>query len=89
MIEISPAVRGRVPAMTAGQHEPARHVTLSGEHAGDLAGDYVVKERHSDGRVILRPDLSVRAMLERHGERELTAEEFEQHLGGLPADGEG
>jgi hypothetical protein len=34
-------------------------------------------------------DLSVEAMLARHGERELTPEEFERHLGHLPTDGEG
>jgi hypothetical protein len=64
--------------------EPA-HVTLS----GDLSGDYVVEDRRPDGRVVLRPDLSVKAMLSRHGERELTPEEFEQHFGELPTDGEG
>jgi hypothetical protein len=35
------------------------------------------------------PDLSVEAMLARHGERELTPEEFERHFGHLPTDGEG
>jgi hypothetical protein len=38
---------------------------------------------------VLRPDLSVKAMLARHGERELTPEEFKRHLGQLPTDGEG
>jgi len=64
--------------------EPA-HVTLT----GDLSGDYVVEDRRPDGRVLLRPDLSVKAMLARHGERKLTPEEFEQHFGQLPTDGEG
>lgn len=64
--------------------EPA-HVTLS----GDLSGEYVVEDSRPDGRVVLRPDLSVRAMLARHGERKLTPEEFEQHFGELPTDGEG
>lgn len=59
--------------------EPA-HVTLT--------GDYVVEDRRPDG-VLLRPDLSVKAMLARHGERKLTPEEFEQHFGQLPTDGEG
>jgi Sigma-70, region 4 len=35
------------------------------------------------------PDLSVRAMLARHGERRLTPKEFEEHFGHLPTDGEG
>jgi hypothetical protein len=61
------------------------HVTLS----GDLSGDYVVEDHRPDGRVLLRPDLSVKAMLARHGERRLTPEEFEQHFGRLPTDGEG
>ncbi len=69
---------------TLGAMEPAR-VTLS----GDLSGDYVVEERRPDGRVVLRPDLSVKAMLSRHDVRELTPEEFEQHFGELPTDGEG
>jgi hypothetical protein len=61
------------------------HVTLS----GGLSGDYVVEDQRPDGRVVLRPDLSVRAILARHGERELTPEEFERHFGLLPTDGEG
>lgn len=61
------------------------HVTLS----GGLSGDYVVEDQCPDGRVVLRPDLSVRAILARHGERELTPEEFERHFGLLPTDGEG
>lgn len=60
-------------------------VTLSGA----LSGDYVVEDRRPDGRVVLRPDLSVRAMLSRHGERELPPEEFEQQFKTLPTDGEG
>jgi hypothetical protein len=31
----------------------------------------------------------MKAMLARHGERKLTPEEFEQHFGQLPTDGEG
>ena len=69
---------------TLGRVEQA-HVTLS----GDLSGDYVVEDHLPDGRVVLRPDLSVKAMLARHGERRLTSDEFEQHFGQLPTDGEG
>jgi hypothetical protein len=69
---------------TLGGVEPT-HVTLS----GDLSGDYVVEDRRPDGRVLLRPDLSAKAMLARYGERRLTPEEFEQHFGQLPTDGEG
>jgi hypothetical protein len=64
--------------------EPDR-VTLS----GDLSGDYMVEEQRPDGRVVLRPDLSVTAMPSSDGERELTPQEFEQHFGTLPTDSEG
>lgn len=57
--------------------------------SGDLSGDYVVEELRPDGRLVLRPDLSVRAMLSRHSERELTPDEFEQHFGEMPTDDEG
>lgn len=39
--------------------------------------------------VLLRPDPGVEAMLTRDGERRLTLEEFEEHFGHLPTDGEG
>lgn len=64
--------------------EPAR-VTLS----GDLSGDYLVEELRPDGRVVLRPDLSVKAILSRHHERELTPDEFAQWFAESPTDGEG
>lgn len=64
--------------------EPTR-VMLS----GDLSGDYVVEERRRDGRIVLRPDLSMDAMLSRHEERGLTPDEFERHFRELPVDNEG
>jgi hypothetical protein len=70
----------RSPARATLQCVEPAHVTLT----GDLSGDYVVEDRRPDGRVLLRPDLSVKAMLARHGERKLTTEEFEQHFGQLP-----
>jgi hypothetical protein len=48
------------PHERAGRGVPVARVTLSGDDAGGLAGVYVVEERRDDGRVILRPDLSVR-----------------------------
>lgn len=57
-------------------------VTLSGA----LSGHYVVEEQRADGRLVVRPDVSVPAILARHGERELTPEEFERHFGHLPGD---
>ncbi|HEY7961590.1 MAG TPA: hypothetical protein VID29_06695 [Solirubrobacteraceae bacterium] len=61
------------------------HVTLS----GDIAGEYVVEDRRPDGRLVLAPNLSVEAILARHGERPMSAESFERHFGGLPTDDEG
>jgi len=61
------------------------HVTLS----GDIAGEYVVEDRRADGRLVLAPDLSVKAILARHGERPMSAENFERHFGDLPTDDEG
>jgi hypothetical protein len=61
------------------------HVTLS----GDIAGEYVVEDRRADGRLVLVPDLSVKAVLARHGERPMSAENFERHFGDLPTDDEG
>jgi hypothetical protein len=73
-----------LPACQTVGMEPA-HVRLS----GDPSGEYIIEDRRPDGRVLLRPDLSVKAMLSRHGERDLTPEEFEQHFRALPTDGEG
>jgi hypothetical protein len=62
------------------------HVTL----AGDLAGAYVIEERLPDGRLVLRPDTSVEAIVARTGGgRQLTAEEFAENFGELPEDDEG
>ena len=65
------------------------HVTLS----GDRAGDYVIEEERPDGRLVLVPDLSVKAILARHGERKATPEEFAAFVAEygpfLPPDGEG
>jgi hypothetical protein len=47
------------------------------------------RSKHPDHRLALPPDLSVAAILARHGERELTQEEFGRHFGHLPADGDG
>ena len=61
------------------------HVTLS----GDRAGEYVIEEQRPDGRLVLVPDLSVKAILARHGERPMSAENFKRHFGDLPTDDEG
>ncbi len=63
------------------------HVTLS----GDIAGEYVVEDQRPDGRLVLvpDPDLSVDAILARHGAKPMSAEDFERHFGDLPTDDEG
>jgi len=61
------------------------HVTLS----GDINGDYVVEDRRPDGRLVIAPDLSVKAILARHGATPMSAESFERHFGDLPTDDEG
>jgi hypothetical protein len=61
------------------------HVTLS----GDRAGEYVIEEERPDGRLVLVPDLSVKAILARHGATPMSAENFERHFGDLPTDDEG
>jgi len=59
-----------------------------------LAHTMSVSERRApvgvvDGRVALRPDSSVKAVLSRHSVSELSPEEFDRHFGELPTDGEG
>lgn len=66
------------------------HVTIS----GDVNGRYVVEESRPDGRLLLAPDwpsesTSVEAIRERSGTRAMTPDEFEEHFGELPTDGEG
>ncbi len=56
---------------------------------GDVVGEYVVEEQRPDGRLVVRPDLSVSAILARHGEREMTPEEFARRFAHQPADDEG
>ena len=45
--------------------------------------------REDEAESLRHPDLSVRAMLARHEERELSPKEVEEHFGHLPKDGEG
>ena len=49
-----------------------------------------IDERLNDGRLVLRPNTGVDAIIERTGGgRPLTPDEFEQHFGHLPTDDEG
>jgi hypothetical protein len=66
------------------------HVKLS----GDIVGEYVVEDRHPDGRLVLVPDTSAEAIRARGGARRLTAEEWQDFLSEygpqmLPPDDEG
>lgn len=60
------------------------HVTLS----GDIIGEYLVKDRRPDGELRLVPD-EYPVTVPKYGGRRATPEEFEQHFGDLPTDGEG
>ena len=54
------------------------------DEALDEIAEFLSCRRSANGT-----DLSAKAILARHGERPLTAEEFERHFGDLPTDGEG
>lgn len=61
------------------------HVKLS----GDYEGAYVVEEARSDGRLLVAPDTSAQAIMERLGHEPATLVEFEAAYGAVkPPDGE-
>lgn len=67
-----------------------RHVKLS----GDVEGAFVIEEVLADGRLVVAPewpspDTSADAILERAGAKRMSPEEFDEHFGHLPSDGEG
>lgn len=58
--------------------------------AGGRTGDYLIAEERPDGSLLLRPDTSVEAILDRMGARPATLEEFQADHGRLQAsDAEG
>ncbi|HMJ02520.1 MAG TPA: hypothetical protein VK506_06240 [Conexibacter sp.] len=62
------------------------HVTL----IGDRAGRYVVTDERPDGTLVLKPEDSADAMLERQGLEPGTIEQLEAEFGPVaPSDGEG
>lgn len=62
------------------------HVKLS----GDIEGPYVVEETRSDGSLVISPDTSAQAIMERLGHEPATLAEFEAVHGAVkPPDGEG
>ncbi len=66
--------------------DPVRKVRL--DEPG-LEGDYLVAEVNPDGTVVLAPDTSVEAMLERAGATRVDDAEFDKLFVDLPRDGEG
>jgi hypothetical protein len=61
------------------------HVKLS----GDIEGAYVVEETRTDGRLLVAPDTSAQAIMDRLGHEPATLEEFEAAYGPIkPSDGE-
>lgn len=62
------------------------HVRL----AGDRVGRYVIADERPDGTLVLRPEDSAGAMLERHCLEPACIEDFEAEHGPVgPEDGEG
>jgi len=62
------------------------HVRL----AGDRVGRYVIADESPDGTLVLRPEASADAMLERQGLEPAAVDDFEAEHGPVgPADGEG
>jgi len=74
--------------MICSVEQPA-HIKVS----GDIEGAYVVTEKRPGGELVIAPDTSWEAMLERTGSRAATAEEFAafvaEHGPFLPPDDEG
>lgn len=61
------------------------HVKLS----GDIEGAYIVEEARADGRLLVAPDTSAQAIMDRLGHEPATLEEFEAAYGAvMPSDGE-
>ena len=62
------------------------HVKLS----GDIEGPYVVEETRNDGSLVISPDTSAKAIMDRLGHEPATLAEFEAVHGAVkPSDGEG
>jgi len=58
--------------------------------SGDIEGSYVVEETRNDGRLVISPDMSAQAIMERLDHEPATLAEFEAKFGATkPADDEG
>ncbi len=63
------------------------HVKLSGDIEGSYY--YVVEEARDDGRLVVAPDTSAQAIMDRLGHEPATLDEFEAAYGAVkPSDGE-
>lgn len=63
-----------------------RHVTVS----GDIEGSYVIEAACTDGRLVIAPDTSAQAIMERLDHEPATPAEFETVYGPVkPSDGDG
>lgn len=63
-----------------------RHVKVS----GDIEGSYVIEAACTDGRLVIAPDTSAQAIMERLNHEPVTPAEFEAAYGAVkPPDGEG
>ena len=63
-----------------------RHVEVS----GDIEGSYVIEAACTDGRLVIAPDTSAQAIMERLNHEPATPAEFEAAYGAVkPSDGEG
>jgi hypothetical protein len=63
-----------------------RHVEVS----GDIEGSYVIEATCTDGRLVIAPDTSAQAIMERLDHEPATPAEFEAAYGTTkPPDGEG
>jgi transcriptional regulator with XRE-family HTH domain len=82
LAEAAGVERERLAALEAGRDRAPASLLFA--VAGGLNARLGVLMARAEGL-----DLGVGAMLARHGERRLTPEEFAEHLGHLPTDGEG
>lgn len=64
-----------------------RHVKVS----GDIEGSYVIEAACTDGRLVIAPDTSAQAIMERLNHEPVTPAEFEAACGAVkkPSDSEG
>jgi transcriptional regulator with XRE-family HTH domain len=78
----------RLEAIEGGREDPEdKLLRMIAGALGITSGALLTQAEALQGHAA--PDLSVKAMLARHGERALTSTEFQEYFGELPTDGEG